>query len=134
MELHHIGIASKDMEGSIRRHEVLFNLRPVTEVVDDPVHKVSVVLLSDSRRRGVPIELVSPLSERSPVSNLLKSGIHLYHICFVVDDIDSATRKARAEGAIVISGPSPAKLYGGRRIAFIYTPEGYVVEFLERKA
>lgn len=133
MELHHIGIASKDMEGSIRRHEVLFNLRPVTEVVDDPVHKVSVVLLSDPMRRGVPIELVSPLSEGSPVSNLLKRGIHLYHICFAVDDVESAIKKARAEGAIVISGPSPAELYGGREIAFIYTPDGYVVEFLERK-
>jgi len=121
------------MEGSIRRHEVLFNLRPVTEVVDDPVHKVSVVLLSDPMRRGVPIELVSPLSEGSPVSNLLKRGIHLYHICFAVDDVESAIKKARAEGAIVISGPSPAELYGGREIAFIYTPDGYVVEFLERK-
>ena len=134
MELHHIGIASKDMEGSIRRHEVLFNLRPVTEVVDDPVHKVSVVLLSDPMRRGVPIELVSPLNERSPVTNFLKRAIHLYHICFTVDDVESAIKKARAEGAIVISGPSPAKLYGGREIAFIYTPDGYIVEFLQRKA
>lgn len=133
MELHHIGIASKDIERSIRHHQALFDLHPITEVVDDPAHKVSVVLLSDSKKTGVPIELVSPLSEESPISNLLKRGIHLYHVCYAVDDIESMLRKARNGKSIVISGPSPAKLYGGRRIAFIYTPDGYIVEFLEKK-
>jgi methylmalonyl-CoA/ethylmalonyl-CoA epimerase len=134
MKLHHIGIASKDLERSIRHHEAIFNLHPITEIVEDPVHKVSVVLLSDSDETGVPIELVYPLSEDSPASNLLKRGIHLYHICYTVDDIESALKKARTQGAIIISGPSPARLYGGRRIAFIYTPDRYVVEFLEQKA
>lgn len=133
MELHHIGIASKDIERSIRHHQALFNLHPVTEVVDDPVHKVSVVLLSDAGKKDVPIELVSPLSKESPVSSLLKRGINLYHVCYAVDDIESTLRKVREEGSILISGPSPAKLYGGRRIAFVYTPDGYIVEFLEKK-
>ncbi|KPJ59044.1 MAG: hypothetical protein AMJ46_12880 [Latescibacteria bacterium DG_63] len=133
MELHHIGIASTDMERSIRNHCALFNLHPITEIVDDPVHKVSVVLLSESGKTSVPIEIVSPLSGESPVSNLLKRGIHLYHVCYTVDDIESTVKEAKKEKSIVISSPSPAKLYGGRRIAFIYTPDGYIVEFLERK-
>lgn len=133
MKLHHIGIASKNIETSIQHHQALFDLQPITEVVDDPVHEVSVALLSDSSQEGVPIELISPLSEKSPVSNLLKKGIHLYHICYVVEDIESMLKKARTERSIVISGPSPAKLYGDRRIAFIYTRDGYIVEFLEGK-
>ena len=133
MELHHIGIASKDIERSIRNHQALLNLHPITEVVDDPVHKVSVVLLSDLGKEGVPIELISPLTQESPVSSLLKRGIHLYHVCYTVDDIESVLEKAKRERSIVISGPSPAKLYGGRRIAFIYTPDGYIVEFLEER-
>jgi methylmalonyl-CoA/ethylmalonyl-CoA epimerase len=134
MKLHHIGMASTDLERSIRHHEELFNLHPITEIVEDPIQKVSVVLLSDSDENGVSIELISPLSEESPVSNLLKKGMHLYHICYTVDDIELELKKARKQGAIVISRPSPARLYGGRRVAFIYTSDRYVVEFLEQKA
>ncbi len=131
MRIHHIGIASENLERSIRNHEALFNMHPVTDIVEDPVQKVSVVMLSDTKGKGVPIELISPLDDESPVSNIVKKGIRLYHLCFTVENIESALKKAREAGALVISGPSPAKLYGGRKIAFIYTPDGYLVEFLE---
>ena len=131
MRIHHIGIASENLERSIRNHEALFNMHPVTDIVEDPVQKVSVVMLSDTEGKGVPIELISPLDDESPVSNIVKKGIRLYHLCFTVENIESALKKAREAGALVISSPSPAKLYGGRKIAFIYTPDGYLVEFLE---
>ena len=134
MKLHHIGIVSKDLKKSIQHHGSLFNLHPITKIVEDPIQKVSVVMLSSPEKTGVPIELVSPLSEESPVSNLLKKDVHLYHICYSVENIESALKKARKKGATIISEPSPAKLYPGRRIAFIYTPDNYIVEFLEEKS
>jgi len=78
MRLHHIGIASNNIQEAIERHKALFGLRQVTSVVEDPVHKVSAVLLSDPR--GVFIELIAPLTDDSPVSNILKKGISLYHV------------------------------------------------------
>ena len=45
MKLHHIGIASNNIQEAIERHKALFGLRQVTSVVKDPIHKVSAVLL-----------------------------------------------------------------------------------------
>ena len=132
MRLHHIGIACEDLEESIQRHRMLFKLRQVSGIVDDPLHKVSVVLLSDSEGK-VLIELVAPLTGRSPLYGLLKRGIHLYHLCYLVKNIDAALEEARRSNSLIISRPTPAKLYEGRRIAFIYTPDKYIVEFLEEE-
>jgi methylmalonyl-CoA/ethylmalonyl-CoA epimerase len=111
---------------------MLFEVHPITDIVEDPVHKVSVVLLSGPEG-GTPIELVSPLAGDSPVSGLLRKGIRLYHLCYLARNIEKTLEEARRQNSLVISRPAPARLYGGRRIAFVYTADGYLVEFLEEE-
>jgi methylmalonyl-CoA/ethylmalonyl-CoA epimerase len=132
MKLHHVGIVVDDIESGIERYKALFGFVPVTEVADDPIQKVSVVLLSNPKADGVPIELIAPLTEDSPVSNILKGNVRLYHLCFLVENIEEELKNFRSNGAIVISGPVPAELFEGKRIAFVYTPDKYVVELLEK--
>jgi len=118
------------LKEAIKRHEMLFEVHPITDIVEDPLHKVSVVLLS-GREGDVPIELVAPLTEDSPVFGFLRRGIRLYHLCYSTKDIEKTIEEARGQNSLLISGPAPARLYGQRRIAFVYTADGYVVEFLE---
>ena len=132
MKLHHIGIATSDIEKAIAHHEMLFHIKPITPIIEDHVQNVSVVLLSNSEINDTPIELIAPLSKVSPVSNFLKKAIHLYHICFEVDNIDSALNEAIKHKSILLSKPAPAELFNNRRVAFVYTSEGYIVEFLEK--
>jgi methylmalonyl-CoA/ethylmalonyl-CoA epimerase len=132
MKLHHVGIVVDDIESGIQRYKALFGFVPVTEVTDDPIQKVSVVLLSNPEADGAPIELIAPLSDDSPVSNTLKGNVRLYHLCFLVENIEEALKNFRSNGAIIISGPVPAELFEGKRIAFLYTPDKYVVELLEK--
>ena len=132
MKLHHVGIVVDDIESGIQRYRALFGFNPVTEVVDDPIQKVSVVLLSGPEADSVPIELIAPLTDDSPVSNILKGNVRLYHLCFLVEDIEEALKNFRSHGAIIISGPVPADLFEGKRIAFVYTPDKFVVELLEK--
>jgi methylmalonyl-CoA/ethylmalonyl-CoA epimerase len=132
MKFHHVGIVTENIESAIRHHKDLFNLIPITEIVDDPIQKVSVVMLTAPGSEKGFIELISPLSDDSPVSRMLKGKTRLYHLCFLVENIEKALRDFRSHGAIIISGPVPAKLYDGRRIAFVYTPDKYVVELLEK--
>jgi methylmalonyl-CoA/ethylmalonyl-CoA epimerase len=132
MKLHHVGIVVKDIENGIQRYKAMFDFVPITKVVNDPVQKVSVVLLSDSEKGSVPLELIAPLTDDSPVSKILQGNMHLYHLCFLVNDIKEALKKFRSNGAIIISGPVPADLFEGKRIAFVYTPDKYVVELLEK--
>jgi len=132
MKLHHVGIVVDDIESGIQLHKALFGFDPITEVVDDPIQKVSVVLLSGPEADSVPIELIAPLSDDSPVSKILKGNTRLYHLCFLVENIEETLKNFRSHGAIIISGPVPAELYEGKRIAFVYTPDKYVVELLEK--
>ena len=132
MKLHHVGIVVDDIEAGIQRYKAMFGFVPVTEVVDDPVQKVSVVLLSNPESDGAPVELIAPLTDDSPVSNILKGNVRLYHLCFLVENIDEALENFRSNGAIIISGPVAAELFEGKRIAFVYTPDNYVVELLEQ--
>ena len=132
MKLHHVGIVVDDIEAGIQRYKALFGFVPVTEVVDDPVQKVSVVLLSSPESDGAPVELIAPLTDDSPVSNILKGNVRLYHLCFLVENIEEALKNFRSNGAIIISGPVAAELFEGKRIAFVYTPDNYVVELLEK--
>jgi methylmalonyl-CoA/ethylmalonyl-CoA epimerase len=132
MKLHHIGIVTDNIKSAIRHHKELFGFVPITKIVDDPVQKVSVVMLSCPETDSVPIELISPLSDDSPVSQILKGKTRLYHLCFLVEDIEETLQDFRSQGAIIISGPVQAELYEGKRIAFAYTPDKYVVELLEK--
>ena len=132
MKLHHVGIVVDDIESGIQRYKALFGFVPVTEVADDPIQKVSVVLISNPEADGAPIELIAPLTDDSPVSNILKGNMRLYHLCFLVENIEEELKKFRSNGAIIISGPVPAELFEGKRIAFVYTPDNYVVELLEK--
>jgi methylmalonyl-CoA/ethylmalonyl-CoA epimerase len=131
MKLHHIGIASDDLKSSILRHKATFNMHPISEIINDTVQRVKVVLLS-SDDGGMPIELIAPLTEDSPVAKALKKENRLYHICFEVDNIDLALGTARKQGAIIVSKPMKAKLHKNKRIAFIYTRDKYLVEFVEK--
>jgi methylmalonyl-CoA/ethylmalonyl-CoA epimerase len=132
MKLHHVGIVVEDIEKGIQRYKAMFGFVPITEVVNDPVQKVSVVLLSGPDKGSVPLELIAPLTNDSPVSKILQGNMHLYHLCFLVNDIEEALKKFRSNGAIIISGPVPADLFKGKRIAFVYSPDKYVVELLEK--
>ncbi len=132
MKLHHVGIVTDNIELAIRRHKEIFGFVPITEIVDDHIQKVTVVLLSGPEADSVPIELIAPLSNDSPISQILKGKARLYHLCFVVEDIEEALRNFRSHGGIIISSPVPAELYKGKRIAFAYTPDKYVVELLEK--
>ena len=131
MKIHHIGILTDDIQAGIRHHQDLFDIHPTTEIVEDPIQKVLVVMLSGSEMGDTQIELIQPTSNDSPVANAVKKGSSLYHLCFEVEHLDETLRKTRAKGSLVISHPTPAKLFDGRRIAFIYGPDHYVVEFLE---
>jgi methylmalonyl-CoA/ethylmalonyl-CoA epimerase len=132
MKLHHVGIVVEDIEAGIRRYKAMFGFVPVTEVVDDPMQKVSVVLLSGPEADSVPVELIAPLSDDSPVSKILQGNIRLYHLCFLVEDIEESLKNLRSSGSIIISGPVAAELFEGKQIAFVYTPDKYVVELLQK--
>ncbi len=131
MKLSHVGIIVKDIHEGIKNHEDLYGYKQLSEIVEDPTQKVRVVLMGHSKEDPVTLELISPMSEDSPVTELLKKRQAIYHLCYEVPDIEEAKDKARKNGAVVISKPVEAPLFDDRKICFLFTKDHYVIELVQ---
>lgn len=131
--MHHVGFVVESIDRAARDFGLPVCLHWDGKVFEDPVQAVRVTFLSSTVKMPAPkIELVEPMGSASPVASFLKAGGGLHHVCYEVDDIDEHLRTVRSQGALPIANPTPAVAFAGHRIAWVYTRERLLVEFLER--
>ena len=129
MELHHYGFATKSLEQSLKGYQSL-GYQKISEIITDPIQHVKLQFLE---LPGFPlIELVEPLSSKSPVSKILdKNGSILYHSCYEVNDIYLKIKELRKQGFLIVVKPVEAVAFK-RLIAFLYNPATGLIELLQR--
>jgi methylmalonyl-CoA/ethylmalonyl-CoA epimerase len=66
------------------------------------------------------------------VQNFLKRGGGLHHLCYEVDSLSAQLQLSRSLGGLVVRQPCPAVAFGGRQIAWVYTADKLLTEYLER--
>lgn len=78
------------------------------------------------------IELIEPLSQKAFTWNFLKSKIvsPYHHFCYEVADENELKIIQSKYRLIPILGPIPAKLFSDDLVAFFYTRNKMIVEFL----
>ncbi|MBK5113402.1 MAG: VOC family protein [Candidatus Heimdallarchaeota archaeon] len=133
--IHHVGIAVPSIEKALKFHVEALGMKQITDVVFDELQNVKVVLLSPEETEHEKfsyVELVESVGS-SPVDQILKQRNRLYHYCIEVPNIEEALEKARKQHAIIVLPPTPAKLFNDRKIAFVWTPAQYLLEFLEKE-
>jgi len=124
LPFHHVGVACRDIDAAAAYVCEGYVVASDSGTVFDPLQDAEVRIFNAGQAGA--IELVAgPV-----VAKLLKREMSYYHICYATPDLEATLAAARALGAIVTSEPKPAVLFGGRRVAFVYTPLG-LVEFLE---
>jgi methylmalonyl-CoA/ethylmalonyl-CoA epimerase len=62
----------------------------------------------------------------------LKKGGGLHHLCYEVQDLEKQLELTRSKGGLIARPPMPAEAFGGRRIAWVYTKNKLLIEYLER--
>jgi len=129
--LHHIGFVVRSIPDAVGRFTADMGLRWDGQVFHDPVQTVRVTFLEHRTPQAPMIELVEPASPQSRVSGFLKRGGGLHHLCYEVDSLDSRLESALGSGAVLLLAPAEAVAFGGRRIAWVCTPERLLVEYLE---
>lgn len=73
---------------------------------------------------GTAIELVSPAGPGSAVEGrLTEQGPGLYHLAFVVDDLDHEAHRLRAAGLLALDAEPCRGARPGMRVVFMYLPE-----------
>jgi methylmalonyl-CoA/ethylmalonyl-CoA epimerase len=129
---HHIGFVVASIEKCVKQFAQSIAARWDGNIIHDQLQGVRVTFLQHSRVGSPLLELVEPAADDSPVKSFLNKGGGLHHICYEVNSLDRAMEYAHSCGGLIIRQPLPAIVFGGRRIAWVYTPERLLVEYLER--
>jgi methylmalonyl-CoA/ethylmalonyl-CoA epimerase len=127
MKLHHIGVAVKDLDAAVARHEALGFKLAHREVV--PSQKVEVAFMGE----GPWIELLTGTSADSTVAKFLsKRGEGQHHVAYAVPSIAKALEAEKAAGRTPIDSAARPGAWG-HQVAFLHPKDhgGVLVELVE---
>ncbi|HEY2646195.1 MAG TPA: VOC family protein [Candidatus Acidoferrales bacterium] len=132
--LHHVGYVVSDIEKSAAGFVDSVGACWDGIIVADPLQGARVSFLT-LRPEDAQIELVEPDASGAPTARFLtEKGGGLHHLCYEVKDLNVALEEMRAAGNLLAKPPKPAAAFGGRRIAWLLTPEKLLLELLELQA
>jgi methylmalonyl-CoA/ethylmalonyl-CoA epimerase len=129
MVLDHIGIVVRSLEDGIEQWTTLFGYRKNSDIVINTRQKVRIVFLS--KKNSLPVKLVQPVAEDSPVYRFAGKGGGLHHLCFHCDSLDEAVAQLKQKGARFVTPPEPAEGFNNHRIAFFLTQNNLNVELID---
>lgn len=114
---HHIGYAVFSIEDA---KTVFISMGyTVSETVLEPIQKVYVAYAC--KECSPTIEMLEPEDEKSPIVQILKkNGCAPYHICYAVDNIETAIKEAKSEGFIPLTKPLPGHGLDDALMLFLY--------------
>jgi methylmalonyl-CoA/ethylmalonyl-CoA epimerase len=133
IRLHHVGYVVRSIQETADRFAQSVAASWDEKIIQDPLQDAKVAFLAGIAQEFPLVELVEPASEGSPVANFLKRGGGLHHLCYEVESLDKQLEFSRTIGGIIVRPPLPAVAFDGRRIAWVYTKDGLLLEFLDAR-
>jgi methylmalonyl-CoA/ethylmalonyl-CoA epimerase len=127
LKVDHIGIAVPKMDEAVSAWRVLgFAVEAVHDV---PTEKVRTAFLPVGESH---LELLEPTDPSSVLAKFLEKRSGLHHVCVLVDDIEEALARLKAEGVALID-QVPRVGAGGCRVAFVHprSASGVLLELKE---
>jgi len=132
-QFHHIGIAVNSIKVTAQYY--LDAGYVISDTIYDPIQNVSIAFLE---KNGMPqIELVEAGSadNNSPICKIIeKSGVSPYHICYEVDNIESAINKLKKKKYLPLANPVSAAAMNNKKICFLYNKDVGLIELVEHTA
>lgn len=130
--LHHVGYVVRSIQQAAEGFARSLALEWDGRIVHDPLQTVYVSFLRPRIQGNPVIELVEPEGSDSAVSKFSEQGGGLHHLCYEVDSLAKQLQWTRDNRDLVVRPSVPAAAFEGRRIAWIYTRNKLLVEYLER--
>jgi methylmalonyl-CoA/ethylmalonyl-CoA epimerase len=131
--LHHLGFVVRSIAGSAKGFAASISAEWDGQIIHDPLQRVRVSFFTPRDPRNPVFELVEPAGDDAPVVDFLKEGGGLHHMCYEVDDMEVCLRQARCARLVIVSPPTPAVAFSGRRIAWLGSRNRLLMELLERQ-
>jgi len=131
IRLHHVGYVVRSISEVADRFAQSVATSWDQKIIQDPLQDAKVAFLAGIVQEFPLVELVEPASEASPVTNFLKKGGGLHHLCYEVESLDKQLEFSQTIGGMIVRPPLPAVAFAGRRIAWVYTKDRLLLEFLD---
>jgi len=127
MKLLHTMLRVGDLQRSVRFYTDVLGMK-LLRTTDRPEQKYSLAFVGyDTEERTAVLELTYNYGV-----DRYEMGGAFGHIAIGVPDVAGACAKVRSAGGKVTREPGPVK-GGNSVIAFVEDPDGYKIEFIERK-
>jgi methylmalonyl-CoA/ethylmalonyl-CoA epimerase len=130
LTLHHVGVLVPDIQKAAEQYAARFGYCATSEIIHDPIQTAHVQMLAGAAPAPC-IELVTPDGPASKLTNALRKGGGLNHLCYLSAAIDDDCRRLRSEGMLLLQSPVEAEAFSGRRIAWLMGRDGIPIELLE---
>ncbi|MDE6025349.1 MAG: VOC family protein [Lachnospiraceae bacterium] len=129
MKLHHIGIATKDIEKTAM---LLCDFGYIAHATE--FDKEQNVYVKFMEQPNAPcIELIMRGKDNSPVDKIIeRNGTCVYHLCYEVEDIDTSVQELRVKGYFP-TGRKTKSVIDGRDVIFLFHADNCLIELLERE-
>jgi len=125
--IHHIGYLVKDIEKSAQNFETLGYVRE--NLTFDPVQKADILFMN---LNGIKIELVAPQKDSQVYPLLKKYRDSPYHICYVVENINTAISDLQLLGYMIFREPVEAvAINTNAKVAFLMKRNVGMIELVE---
>lgn len=125
IKFHHIGIATENIENTIKYLKNIMNIKGISETVYDRNQDANLCMLT--LEDGTKLELVSG----KIVEKIVKKRQFLYHTCYETENIIEEIRKLEKLGGFIVSKPKEAILFNEKKVAFLMTDLG-LMELVEK--
>ena len=130
--LHHVGYVVASIQSAAEGFMRSLALTWDGRIIHDPALTVSVAFLYPRFPGNPTIELVEPEGSGSVVHKFLQRGGGLHHLCYEVDCLASQLEFTKLNRDLLVRPPVQAVAFQGRRVAWIYTRNKFLVEYVER--
>ena len=125
----HIAVAVRSIEAAADRLCALLGYARTTQVVANTRQQVKVLFLG--KDGSLPIKLIEPHGDDSPLWEFVKKGGGLHHVCFQTASVEEACAQLASKGARVIAAPQPGEAFDDELIAFVYLGLGLNIEVID---
>ena len=127
MRILHTMLRVGDLDRSVRFYTDVLGMK-LLRTTDRPEQKYSLAFVGyDSEERSAVLELTYNYGV-----DRYELGGGFGHVALEVPDVKSACEMVKKQGGRVTRDPGPVK-GGTTMIAFVEDPDGYKIEFIERK-
>jgi methylmalonyl-CoA/ethylmalonyl-CoA epimerase len=132
LRLHHVGHAVRELDAAAELYGLRLGYRAATGPIHDPLQTALVQFL---RLDGdaVYLELVAPDGPLSRLTNAVRRGGGLNHLCYTCGRLEEAIEALEATKMKLISEPKLGAAFGGRRICWLLGQDPLPIELVERR-